>query len=153
MGWLVKESEMNEGGMAAEGSYLAEVQHAEKRRSGAGDEMVNLAIVDAHTKKFLCYDNVMLEGKGAGIGAAKALSLGVAERTEIDGEKVVSIEDVYSWKGARFVVTLTTGEWKGKKRMEADFGAEGFGYAPESAWAGIQEEQADAPEDDSDIPF
>ncbi len=164
MAWEYDEDEMDSGGMAKAGVYLAEVSEAEQRRSVIkGAAMGNITFVDANTRKLLCYDNLMLEGSGVGIGLKKALNLGVAERfvDEETGKKRVRVYDVQRWKGARCVIKLVEGSYmkngEKKKRMEPDFNSDGFGYALEAEWDEIKAKNPDQfageDPDDADIPF
>ena len=155
MSWDFSEDDLDTEGGLPEGVYLAEIASAESRQSQAGDAMVNIALSEVGSRRHICYDNLMMNGRGAGIGVKKALSLGIAERYKEEGEKRVRVSPPEHWKGHRAVVTVIMGEYKGKKRLEVDFGADGFGYAPEDTWDPSRTPEAPPPDDpdDTDIPF
>lgn len=65
-----------DGGLPAPGKYLAEVQKSEEKQSASGDPMFNIQFKDVETGSLLCFDTIMLGGRGIGIGHKKLLLLG-----------------------------------------------------------------------------
>jgi hypothetical protein len=67
---------------------LAEVDTCETRFSKKDrSAYFNVKLVAVqHQRKFLCFDTIMLEGPGEGIGVAKLKALGLGPADEIDGE-------------------------------------------------------------------
>ena len=94
------------GGLPPEGVYLAEVVKdgtEQRKSSNTGDPMFNVAFKDVNTGDFLCYDSIMLAGRGLGIGHKKLVMLGVVDPDapdwEVDafdliGKRAVVIEEV-----------------------------------------------------------
>jgi len=148
MGFRINNEDVPETGMPEEGKHVdAVIADATLKRSHAGDQMVNVCIAKDGSKEILVYDNIMLGGKGLGIGLAKLQAIGLAVRDD-DGWDV---EDVEAWAGQRcFTVHIKHGEFNGRKRAEVDFDAPNFGY--EKQEPGNDDERT-APDEDDDIPF
>lgn len=95
------------------GVYLAEVANAEEKRSKSGDAYFNLRLdsssLDGETR-CLCYDIVMCQGKGAGIGLAKLKALGFDSTRD-----AIEPSDL---KGRRVWVNVDWDEYEGKKRLK-----------------------------------
>lgn len=108
-----------------EGVYYVEVKASEERiaQSSAAYFNVTLAAVE-HGMQTICYDILMLAGKGHGIGLAKLDALGFEKRHTLEAGELV---------GRRVYAALVEEEYQGKKRLCVDIGAEGAkcGYWPE----------------------
>lgn len=62
------------------GTYYAEVERCEENKSAnSGDPYFNIRFKEVPSGRFLCYDNIMLEGRGKDIGYAKLTQLGIDE--------------------------------------------------------------------------
>jgi hypothetical protein len=120
-------------GLPAPGTYLAEVdaKGTELRHSKrSGDPMFNVAFKDVQTGKLLCYDTIMMGGRGVGIGHKKLIVLGVvdpdAEEWDVEAIHLV---------GRRVNLTIkheeyTGNDGKAKTTCKVDFDAnDSFGYA------------------------
>lgn len=113
-----------EGDDLGEGIYPVEVDKAELRHAGStGNKMVSIALVTGPNREYVCHDNIMIEGKGRGMGQKKLKAYGYAE-----GEPV-SLE---GFKGRRAFAAIHFREWQGKRRRNVDADAKGSmcGYWP-----------------------
>lgn len=120
----------NASGLPAEGKYLGEIDKSDEKYSQSGDPMFNVAFKDVSTGHRLCFDTIMMGGRGMGIGHKKLLILGVVA----EGEKEFDVE-AHQLLGKRAVLTLKHETFNGKTNAKPDFKANaGFGYEPESAW-------------------
>lgn len=142
-------------GLPEPGWYLAEVTAATRKTSRAGDAMYNLELCTPGGD-WLCYDNIMLEGKGNGIGFRRLFALGAAR----DQGDSVEYAEAHQLVGKRAYVYLKHGEWEGKKRAEVDVSQGRAGYLPpneppdEQPGAVDSREDADEFEPEADdIPF
>lgn len=104
--------------LAPPGVYLAEVDKVEMETSDSGNQMLIVQLRDAKSRAMICQDNIMLEGRGRGIGMAKLIQLGVAKGT-------TSFEPL-SLTGRRVRIAVHHEEWNGKPRASVDIGADGF---------------------------
>ena len=123
------------------GVYLAEVGSVEVKRSAVGDQYFSVKLNDAKTHGALCWDTLMLGGKGKSIGMAKLRQLGVEE-----GTKSLDPNSLY---GRRVKVSIMHGEFEGRKQAKVDIRADGFkcGYLAEDGVADA------APAKDEDSPW
>ena len=124
MAWEFDEKEVQVG-LPEEGEHLAYLHRATLGRSTKGEEKAELEF-QSDGGGFLCYDTVMLEGKGLGIGLKKLQQLGVARKDEERGKWTV--DDIEEWTGRSVCLTIHHEEFNGKTRAKVDFQAEGFGY-------------------------
>lgn len=149
MSWEFYDDEV-EGGLADEGQHRAYLQHVELGRSAAkGEEKANLTW-QRQDGTFLCYDTVMLEGRGLRIGLQKLQALGVAHHDDDLGRwKVLDVEE---WVGRQALLTIRHGEWNNKPRCEVDFDSPGFGYQPLAPGDDETPPPDPSPIDD-DVPF
>ena len=132
------------------GLHLVTVEAAEEKRSKGGDAYFNLRL---STSTFegktatLCFDILMVQGGGAGIGLAKLKALGFDSARE-----VISPEDIV---GRRAWVNVDVDEYEGKKRLKVvtEFNPFACGYWPETAPPdGVDTPIAPLGKDE-DIPF
>ena len=113
-----------------EGTYLAEVDTVEVKISQGGDKYLNVQLRDAETRENLCYDILMLTGKGAGIGMAKLIQLGI--------EKGTPRLEPMALTGRRAHVKIYHDTYEGKTRAKVALSnEEGFkcGYRAEASVA------------------
>lgn len=123
----IKKSDVNLDGrhIAREGRYLAVLEDAKARKSKKGDLMWAVTFQRGEDGAFLCYDTIMLEGKGQGIGLKKLLALGAAKE---EGDEYV-ICDPEDARGLEVWLHIVHEEREaGGKRAVPDFNAQGFGY-------------------------
>jgi len=75
------------------GKYLVEIIEAERGSSKGGDGMltIKMKIVEGGFQGTHIYDNLMMTGRGAGIGSAKAKAFGITLKS---GEEVKEAEFV-----------------------------------------------------------
>ena len=103
--------------MPPEGPYMIEVAEADERtarRSGAPYINVRLKIIEGDWEgKASIWDNLMMGGKGVGIGIRKAAGLGL----ELEGVAQVDADDFI---GRRAVCHIVHGEYDGKKNLKVD---------------------------------
>ena len=74
------DSEAVDNGCPPAGKYLVEIKDAEKKdasRSGDGMVTIRAKIVGGDHAGYSIFDNLMMTGRGAGIGASKAKAFGV----------------------------------------------------------------------------
>lgn len=124
MGWEFDDSEV-QGDLPDEGVHLAILHAAVLGRSAKGEQKIDLEFRDDDSR-FLCYDTVMMEGRGLGIGVKKLQQLGVATRDEERG--LWTVQDAETWPGNVVWLTLYHEEYNGKTRAKVKFHMEGFGY-------------------------
>lgn len=131
---------------AEPGFYLAEVRKCDEKTSSGGDPYFNVELHDSDVNAengLLCWDNIMLAGKGRGLGQAKLKALGFSDKNaDIDPPALV---------GRRAWIKLyhEIRENKTRIRVDSHFTPEfSCGYWPE---ASPPEGAKDAPVDD--IPF
>lgn len=122
------------------GRYLAEVgTKAEVRMSKKTEHPyfnVPFLAVD-FGNAFLCYDVIMLDGKGRGMGQKKLEALGFDK-----GVPSIESSDLI---GRRVYVEVTEDEWNGKIRLQVDAGSSPYcGYWPESENPGEVREPSDS---------
>jgi len=162
--------EIKEAFLFPPGIYLAEVVGCEERTSRKGDGMLNVEWLHLASSppKRLCYDNLMLQGGGAGIGTKKLQALGFSK------EKPPTSAAALIGKRAWVCVKKDDSDdakQRGKARLAVDISAEGSccGYwaeddqptgAVESSTltafelgATSVETSEDAKDDDMDVPF
>ena len=123
------------------GRYLVEIEDASEKTSKAGDAYFNLRLKAVGFGKVLCFDVVMLAGKGRGIGYAKLKALGVTEKDE----QLAAAELI----GRRAYVEVESEEYDGKTRLSVSIGAEDSlcGYWDENDRPSkvIESEEGEAP--------
>ncbi len=130
------------------GIYLARVGKCREAVSKGGDAMLVLEWeTDILGKPAgpLCWDFLMMEGKGASMGCAKLLKLGFPKGAEVKPEDV---------QGRRAYVRVGLQEYNGKQGLKVLTTFDPFecGYWSESENPeGVA--SATAPIDDEDIPF
>lgn len=110
-------------GLPKEGWHAVEVSACEEKRSQRGEDYYDASLIDATTGKWLCYDVIMLCGRGAGYGIRKLRALGAATRNESgDGWNILSASRLV---GVRAFAHLhhAENEWKGEKRMRCEVSA------------------------------
>lgn len=148
MGWEFDDADVQVG-LPAEGEHLAYLRKATLKNSQRGEEMAELEF-QSNGGGLLCYDTVMLEGRGLGIGLKKLQQLGVALKDEDRGKWVV--DDIETWEGRQVYLTIRHEEFNGKTRAKVDFEVEGFGYR--MVGADVEPpDKASTYADDEDIPF
>lgn len=148
----IDKKEADSGGLAAPGRYYAEVKDAkEKISKSSGVPMFEVYFKDVETGSGLCYDNIMLGGRGAGIGVKKLKCLDAVLEEE---GKYVLPDDAAELIGRRCCITIkhekytdNNGNAKTKAAIDFDVG-ESFGYEPE----GESKKVSTHPGDD-EIPF
>lgn len=148
MSWEFDDSEV-QGGLADEGQHRAYLQHVELGRSAKGEEKANLTW-QRQDGGFLCYDTIMLEGRGLGMGLEKLQAIGVAHH-DIEAGRW-HVVDVEEWLGRSCLLTVKHGEWNGKPRCEVDINSKGCGYQPLAPGDDETPPPDPSPTDD-DIPF
>lgn len=146
----VKKEEIYEGGLAAEGWHLIRVSNCERKTSQKGDAMYSIAL-ERPTGEFIGYDNIMLEGKGNGMGFQKLYALGGAE----DLGDSVRYDDPDELVGRQAYVYIRHGEYQGKTKCEVDIQMGSCGYLPENKPPRDMASSGSAPADldDDPIPF
>lgn len=151
-----------DGGVLVEpGTYRAEVKDVREKTSRGGDAMLSLYFKDVDSGEGLCWDNVMLSGRGVGIGVKKMRALdGVTE----EGDEYVFI-DSGELIGRRCMLDVIHEEYDGKTRCVVDFAATDeargvfFGYGPEVPGGAPKAKDAKAPvtpvdtTPEDDLPF
>jgi len=129
------------------GVYRVEVSDCVERTSKAGDKYFNVKMKDLDSGKIVCFDPVMLEGKGASIGLCKLSRLGFepTEDFEIVAAQVI---------GKRAYIGVEADEYQGTKRLKVDIGYKGSscGYWPYSEVPAMYI-PPDEPEVHNDPPF
>ncbi len=70
--------------LAKEGWHHVEVRESQEKQSSNGNDYYNLELVSVGSDHRVAYDNIMLTGKGAGIGLRKLKVLGGAQRNAED---------------------------------------------------------------------
>lgn len=109
------------------GIYNVEVADAEEKTSAAGNSYFNIRLKDIGSGKSLCFDILMLNGKGIRIGLAKLSRLGFVpgEDNEIVAAQLI---------GKRAWVSVKNDTYEGKTRLVVDINAKtsGCGYWTEA---------------------
>lgn len=108
------------------GWQMARVGNCEMKKSSKGDRYYNVAL-ETPGGDFLCYDVLMLEGPGNGIGFAKLFALGAAEDLG-DEVRFDTAEEII---GKRAWVYVGTETWQGKRRRKVDIAEGNAGYLAE----------------------
>ena len=152
----ILDKDVNDGGLANEGWHLVEVRQSREKRSNNGDDYYSVELVGAPSGKHVAWDNIMLGGKGAGIGLRKLKVLDGAQRNATDTGW--DIHPPRRLVGTRAFVHVfhKAFEWNGEQRTNCAVSIrEGeAGYrAPDDPPEGFT---ADPPEGftaDDDIPF
>ena len=134
------------------GIHLGRVAKCELRKSEkTGSRYFNVQFVAddplGGEESTLCFDVIMLEGRGRSIGQGKLKALGFEE-----GEAIESSQDLI---GRRAWLACARETYNGKERLKVDISADGSlcGYffedqpPPEAATSGV------APVDSIDVPF
>ena len=100
------------------GRYFAKVESASERKSKAGDTYINVRLVAIeHDANHICFDVLMLEGKGKNIGYAKLKQLGVSDDDEwLEASTLV---------GRKCYVEVQAEVYNDKPRLSVNLGAEG----------------------------
>lgn len=104
--------------IAPEGTYLAEVDSVEPKRTAGGEMSLSVQLRDPNSRAQICIDTLMLTGKGRGIGLAKLRQLGVPE-----GQQKL---DPLSLVGRRVRVAIYHEKYEGQPRAKVNIKAEGF---------------------------
>lgn len=95
----------------APGVYLVEVDEAEERTGKtSGDPYFNVRLKDVKGGGTLCYDILMLAGKGAGMGYARLRQLGISDETP--SLQAAALVGLRAW------VIVAEEEWKDEKRLK-----------------------------------
>lgn len=151
-------SDDNDGPVMRAGCYLAEVVTAEEKRAKtSGNPMISLRWVAVdHGRQHLAWDNLLLGGKGKGIGLRRLEALGVERGTKnIDVNKLV---------GRQCYIHLVEEEYQGKKKLAValDRGTH-MGYSAQKPDVGVIEQETPSnvgddffsPSEDEggDVPF
>lgn len=98
------------------GIYHIEVANAEERQSASGNAYFSLRLEDLESGRTLCFDIIMLEGKGLRIGLAKLSRLGFKPG---DDDELVAAQLI----GRRGYVSVAEETWKEEKRLKVDISA------------------------------
>jgi hypothetical protein len=121
------------------GLYSVTCTKAIERQSKSGDWMFDITLESTQFQKTLCYDVIMLEGRGKNMGLAKLKQMGFGERTELND---IDLE------GSKFIVKVEQGGYTKVdgtevKRLEVamDF-TDPFraGYAPKESYNELEPE-------------
>lgn len=99
-------------GDVPEGTYLAEVKSAKEKTANSGNAMIAIEFRGVE-ETFSVYDNIMLMGKGWGLGRAKLVGLGVG--SDFSGDL-----DLADLIGRRVYLHLAEEEYQGRKRLKVD---------------------------------
>lgn len=144
-------------GLPDPGWHLAEVKAATRKTSRAGDAMYNLELCTP-AGDWICYDHIMLEGKGNGIGFRRLFALGAAR----DQGDSVEYAEAHQLVGKRVYVFIQHEEYNDKKVAKVGISQGRAGYLPESEppdeqpgaadpWEDVDDDEFEA--EDDDIPF
>lgn len=98
------------------GIYQVEVVACTPKTSQSGNRMWSVRLHAVEFDAMLCYDNMMLTGKGAGMTAAKLELLGFARGSQVDAPDLV---------GRRAWVSVLEKEYNGKVNLAVDISAPG----------------------------
>lgn len=90
--WTDYEEPTGGGGSLEPGIYTAVLTAAEERTSKGGDLYFNVTLESTQFQRVLCYDNIMLEGRGRNMGMCKLTKLGLGEKTEINDIDLVGLK-------------------------------------------------------------
>ena len=134
------------------GAYLAEVEDVEERMSKAGDPFFSLKLRAVGDGTFLCFDVLMLGGKGWGMGRAKLVALGVPDNYEGDltpgmliGKRVMAHTTIETYQGKdRVKVNSNAGHYCGFDVAGASPATEPV-HAPQGQRSGILGPDEDTP--------
>jgi hypothetical protein len=151
-----------EGGLAAPGRYLAEVVKCEEKNSNkTGEPYFNVEYKRVDTGDHLCFDVIMLGGRGLGIGYKKLLILQAIKKND----SIISIEP-HQLIGLRVVLDVVHQQYPGndgtqKTKCVPFFQGpkdenQAFGYAYESSWSAsppADDEVYSGPPDGEETPF
>ena len=99
------------------GIYHVEVESAEERTSASGNGYFSVRLKDMESNKTVCFDIIMLQGKGIGIGLQKLMALGFSK----EDSEIVAAELM----GRRAFVALKQETYEGQKRLAVDISAKG----------------------------
>jgi hypothetical protein len=132
------------------GIYSVTVTKCVERQSKSGDTMFDLTLESTQFQKTLCYDVIMLEGRGKNMGLAKLKQMGFAERTELMDLDL---------EGAKLIVKVEMGGYTKAdgtevKRLEVAMDFDDpfrAGYAPKEAYNELEPQLMKA--DEVDTPF
>lgn len=114
--------------------------------SGSGDQMLKLKFQRVSDPKAHLYDNVMLEGRGWGIGRQKC---GALLSPDFSGDL-----DPLDLVGAQLWVETKVEEYQGKKRLAVDIkGLKHGGFQRREDVPKGKELPADTGVSDEDVPF
>jgi hypothetical protein len=108
---------------AGPGRYLCEVENATEEQSSKGDPMISLRWRSVERGFTICFDRLVFSEKARGIAHKKLKAMGA--RVSDEGDVEVEATDLI---GLQAMLTLSEREFKGKKNLEPDFEAPGFGY-------------------------
>ena len=116
------------------GIYTCRITAAEERVSKAGDAYFNVTLSSTELDRVLCYDVIMLEGRGASLGYVKLKQLGFGE----DTEEISDLDLV----NLGVIVMVEVDEYKGNRRLQVAMTFEDpfrNGYAPASAYEELKD--------------
>jgi hypothetical protein len=94
------------------GVYHVEVADAEERVSQSGDAYFSIRLKDLESGRIVCFDIIMLAGKGLGIGLSKLSKLGFDK----DDDEIVAAQLI----GRRAWVGTKEESYNGKERLVVD---------------------------------
>jgi len=146
--WTDYEEPTQNAGSLEPGIYTTIIIAAEERTSKNGDLYFNVTHESTQFQRVLCYDNIMLEGRGKNMGLAKLKTLGLLDKSEINdidlvGVKCIVIVEDDSYEKADGKVIKRLGV---ALNFEDPFRA---GYAPVEAYKELEADLVTA----QDTPF
>jgi hypothetical protein len=116
MSIIFDDSEAAGNGCPPAGRYLVEITETKEkksRRSGDGMVTIRTRIVEGDHAGYSIFDNIMLTGRGAGIGASKARAFGVRVKK---GQPVNARDFI----GRRAYCLAAPEEYRGKTHLQPD---------------------------------
>jgi hypothetical protein len=118
------------------GVYSVVCTKCVERQSRNDETMFDLTLESTQFQKTLCYDVIMLEGKGKNMGLSKLKQLGLGGKTELND---------YDIEGCKFIVKVEMGGYvkdgKEIKRLEVAMDFDDpfrCGYAPKEAYGELE---------------
>ena len=130
------------------GIYNVEVADAEERTSAAGNKYFNIRLKEMEGGKSLCFDILMLNGKGVRIGLAKLSRLGFVPGQD---DEIVAAQLI----GKRAWVEVKEDSYEGKTRLVVDINAKSSacGYWSEDEPPSVASNDGDDTDILKDVPF